>query len=548
MTEPPPPAPSRLLTTPWPGLYISDHFAPREQFSASQDSTAEGCLYSWGLRYLVGLRPAEPVWSASGLSKRDHTLAFGKELHRRLECHFKGLPVDWTDDVGQRALAGLHLLPSAPPVYVEQPIAFKSERYLAGVEPISYIGFKDLNSPVLGLGGNGKLYDYKSTGDFRWMKKPAELVNDLAACIYADDDMVRYDLPDRDCRWVYFARTGRPEARPVDFIILRDHAKVVIRSALVRAIGLRSEVREFRAAREAMSPVDRAFGPRALLPLIDHLTKNTRTCKSYSGCPYHFSAGGPCTAEATPGVTLAPDNYDNVTEPKQKADPNMVTLAERLAAANAQTSAPVAPPNAAQPFPGAANPGPGAFDPNASAFPSPAGALASPFAVAASMPAVAPVAPAPPPVAPTAPVAPFAGFPAVTAPAQAQPFPGAPPTQAPPAGYGAAPAWAGVNPPEQHTQPAAVPAPPPAGALAPVPPVAPPAKRGRRTKAQIAADNAAAQAAGASLPLAAPGEGLLTVTIRVTDGEGSAVELPAPAAWAELICAHVDPMFQLLAI
>lgn len=550
---------ARLLPTPWPHLFVREGFAPRETFSASQLSTAGaagGCDYLWGLQYLLGLRTREPQWYGpdgrtenTDLAKRERSLAFGTALHAKLEAHFRGEPVDWTDDVGQRALAGLHFLPSAPPVFVEQEIQLDLTEYSAGLvdpkDPISFVGFKDLCTPAEGGAVVGKTYDYKTTGNMRWKKTPAQLQSDLAANLYLADDMQRYGLRIRDGRWVCFASTGTPHAEAVDFVILYEETIPIIRAAIVQALGLRRYVRDHQNGLLILNDQD----VKTKLPLIRHLPMRLGHCKAYSGCPMHFSASGPCTAETTPGAAVEHEDFSNVTETKPtKEDPiTMATLAERIAAQQAvHAQGPAAQPAAAPAAhfpPGVSPPN---FNPSAGAFPAP-GPAATGFAP--GVPAAAPAFAPPPVVPPTAPVAPFAGF--GGAPAAAAP-------QTPAQGFGNPPGWTGVNPPEQALAGAPNPgAPMPPAAQQPGPDVAPaspaiagaaaPKKRGPKPRQPAApATFPAGFAPTTTVVNTAAEDSLLTVTIRVTDGSGCAIEIPCPTEWAEMIAQHLGPKFNTL--
>jgi hypothetical protein len=531
-----------LLSTPWAHLYIREGFEPHETWSASQLSTAEDCEFAWGLRYLVGLRTAEPKFdgpeSLARLNKRDYTLAFGKAIHSVLEAHFKGEPVDWASELGQRALVGLHYLPVAPPVRVEAPIQLDLNECLAGFEPLSFVGYVDLDQddPTARTQAEAEerdiTLDYKSTGNFRWMKKPADLQQDLAANLYLFSGMQRRGTSRRRGRWVYFMREGKPEARPVDFTIYRQAAQGVIASAMVQAAGLRAKMREYVALPDAQYPAIAALDTIGL-------RRNPATCPKYNGCPYHFSTGGPCTAEATPGQQLFPlESLARVSEPKQTNNDNppdqpaitgaqpMATLAERLAAGANQQAQPQAP---------AAPQQPAGFNPMA--FPPPGGAPA--FPAVAPPPAQAFAQPPPGAVVGQAPA--FPGF-------------GAPPGQAP--------VFAGVNPPEQATaaplppaqpqQPAA-PQAPPASPFAQQPAGAPeaPKNRGGRPRKNPAGTPAPATVAAfaavdahtTSAPdtqvgtvATGPG-GLCSVSIVVTHENGATLIVPAPVPLAEQFAA-----------
>ena len=481
-------APSPVRATPWSHLFVRVDHAPREKFSASGLSTASDCMRAWGYRYLVGLKTKEPDHrDYDRLNPRDKALAFGKALHARLEAYFRGEAVVWTDDIGQRALVGLHLLPQAPPVRVEEQISVRLD---TSYEPILFDGYKDLSSPII-------LYDYKTTGNFRWMKSPADLRKDPAAAIYACDEMIKAgpSRAEQQCRWVYFARNDRPKAEPVDFTITRSEAHSIVSAMSLDAANLRSTMRAWDGNG------------------VDHLPVNVGNCRKYNGCPYHVSTGGPCQAEATPGVALVQIDLSRIHEPNHAGTPaettenTMATIAERLAAAAAAQKAPQAAPTApvqTSPFPPVgASPAVPAFAVTQFA-PPPAAPLAAP----APFPPVAAAPAAPPAPPPTAPLPPFAGF----------------PTQP---GFGAPPVFAGVNPPEQHT-------------AAPLPPMPDPALQAPPTEpAKQRKPRGPNKPKGTPTPGAAPSTdaGLCDVTITITHDNGASITIPAPAEIAEQFAA-----------
>jgi hypothetical protein len=139
------------------GLHIKPDFQPRIQFSASQLETASGCQYAWALRYIIGLKKPEPALETAEdeqrelarlptLAKRDRSLTFGKLLHKRLERHYRGEAVDWTDDVGQRALTGLQYLPGLDePRRIESAISLAKDSVIGGVD-LPFVGFIDLET------------------------------------------------------------------------------------------------------------------------------------------------------------------------------------------------------------------------------------------------------------------------------------------------------------------------------------------------------------------------------------------------------------------
>jgi hypothetical protein len=572
--------------TPWRGLHIKPDFQPRIQFSASQLETASGCQYAWALRYIIGLKKPEPALETAEdeqrelarlptLAKRDRSLTFGKLLHKRLERHYRGEAVDWTDDVGQRALTGLQYLPGLDePRRIESAISLAKDSVIGGVD-LPFVGFIDLETLP-------KTYDYKTTGDFRWMKKPHELRENLAAALYSVSSMQQLGLRQRDMRWVYFSSVGKPEARPCDFTITYDEAIPIVRSAFVQASGLKDLIVDYReqASKDCVS-LERSHA-HTQLTLIDHIPKNPSNCKAYGGCPYHYEAGGPCHPEP-PSVTDYAAQLMNISEPKTTAAPSapaernntMATLQERLAAISGQSAAAPVQQQPAQPFQGFSAPAPAPQQPQAAPVNfgapqapaehltgqapvpqpfNPAGA-GFPGAPSGQMTYQAQPATGPVPAGfgapdlqqpPAAPVTQFAASSAPQAPAQAFPGFGPSPVQAN-TPVQPAPFFTGVNPPEAATA-AALPvssAPQHQGTVA-APAQAAPAETGKR-KRRTQAEMQAARAGGEQPAVGAvtPDRGTIgdfDVSITITDtASGAVFTLPAPGAIAQQMIDALGP-------
>lgn len=118
--------------------------------------------------------------------------------------------------------------------------------------------------------------DYKTTGDFKWIKTPEELLVDPQAAVYAS----RYfstapaDVLTRDVAWIY-TRTKKPyTARVSRATFTREHAAKAF-------AALEAYADEFQAAAYA-APVDLVERHKyvlALAPNYDH-------CDAYRGCPH----------------------------------------------------------------------------------------------------------------------------------------------------------------------------------------------------------------------------------------------------------------------
>ena len=289
-TEPPRDYSSTLTASPYPGLFFTDDFKPKEVFSPSQIETSLGCEVEWGFRYLWGLKPLEFNWlqvQAGEGQPRDRATAFGKAMHSEGESYYTTGLYDHTSAPGRALTAGLHLLPHPTQceiIEVERGLTIDTKAIFGGIEPVKFNGFKDL---VTRLKGEWYLFDYKSTKDFDYKKESEDrrskrgftvhgLKDDLAANTYALDVMLAQGLDSLRGRWVYFKSQGRPEAQATDLTWTKEHSKAVFQGGLIQATHLR------RTMRESPSPLE--------------LDANTSHCNLY-GCVYRASVGGPCTKE-----------------------------------------------------------------------------------------------------------------------------------------------------------------------------------------------------------------------------------------------------------
>lgn len=431
--------PGELLPTQWPHLWLSAEHTVRERFSPSQIETARGCERAWGYRYLSGIKTREYTYeevAAGQGTGRDRSLAFGKALHKDAETYFTTGLIDLSTDHGRAFSAGVGLVPHPQQgpslIEIELGLQHLDTRCIsAGIEPIEFIGFKDLvlydaqSTPVL--------YDWKSTKDFKWQKTAADLRDDLAASMYALDVMLGANVDSLAGRWVYFKSVGRTAAKHTDVVWQKSECKEVVNSAIITAAHLRASIR------------------RKATP--DDLDANSNNCKAYGGCPYASHQGGPCKADNQP--FLLGQSLVAITPPVHLGTEYMAeTLVERkLREAKEAAQAR-----------GGADPAQYAQAPAGFAPPPPGGFITPPGAQAPPPPPPAAYPPQPGPV-PGYPPPPNAGY-----------TPGAPPPPAqPPA---PPPVQSHVLPPEaQHPGAAQPPAP-----LPPPPPAAPAAPAQRRTR------------------------------------------------------------------
>lgn len=245
------------------------------ELSPSQLSTFELCPRKWAWAKIEGIKgPSSP------------SAQFGTDVHEHLELYLRdGKPIDLSNGTGQLALA---MLPYAP-----QPGT-------AAIEEWFYFDFWGHRLRGKKDAENDTVFDWKTTSDLMWAKSacPADagtktilvkdqeetvcarcggpvdrvgrcekaLVNDIAACVYATDAMLKSGLDYARLRWVYGVRK-KPyrTVRLVEATLTRE----AVTPTLARVKKLADEI----------TSIPR--GTRAL-----DLPYDMNACSAFGGCPY----------------------------------------------------------------------------------------------------------------------------------------------------------------------------------------------------------------------------------------------------------------------
>lgn len=249
------------------------------ELSPSQLSTFELCPRKWAWAKIEGIKgPSNP------------SAQFGTDVHAHLELYLRdGKPIDLSNGTGQLALAMLPYAPQPGTAAIEEWFYFDfwGHRLRGKKDAETSAGVTD-----------AIVYDWKTTSDLMWAKSacPADagtvlpsphdepvcgrcsgpvdragrcekaLVNDIAACVYATDAMIKSGLDYARLRWVYGVRK-KPyrTVRPVEATLTRE----AVTPTLARVKKLADEI--------ASIPK----GTRALdLPYDMH------ACSAFGGCPY----------------------------------------------------------------------------------------------------------------------------------------------------------------------------------------------------------------------------------------------------------------------
>lgn len=307
-------------------LLRPDDYEPKEQFSPSGLGLASMCEMAWFYRYVLGQkesdllswadakdleRPEKPPASSPAAMLAAHRedvkefnrltrRALGHAIHDVLYIHYDWHPplslIDWTDRPGAVAIAGLPFLPAHEELAEAYPEQELELAWGPDEDPIKVWGFADLIVRMFEEGvkvsdvevyapGAWVLIDYKTTYNFDWIPLREELEQDVAACFYALACMVKLELAEMPCRWVYFLTDEqKPEdARAVTFTITREQAIKVLTPVETLAERLRDAMRAYVALGNGDL---RCLG----------LKHNPVHCENIYGsrCVYHFEQGGDC--------------------------------------------------------------------------------------------------------------------------------------------------------------------------------------------------------------------------------------------------------------
>jgi hypothetical protein len=183
--------------------------------------------------------------------------ARGTAVHAALAGYLTGTPLDTTTEAGLIAMAGVHHLPTPRPgLWVERS-------WSLGLGSHTVTGTFDLVDVDGGV--PVRLYDHKTTGDFKWMKTPEVLREDTQAVLYAWAVLTlcgsgRSELA---AQWTYFRAVKPFASRPV--------------STVVRVTDER--LRRLERSLDGMTTAE-GCDPVRDLPGV------ASACDAFGGCPY----------------------------------------------------------------------------------------------------------------------------------------------------------------------------------------------------------------------------------------------------------------------
>lgn len=268
---------------------LLDDFARAHPQSPSGVDTYRDCQRKWAFRKLDKVQKPPNKYAQRGT-----------DVHDVLERWLRDATPPPKTDAGKIATAGLRHLPLPKTGLVEGAGKLFTFEGLRAV----YNGKKDWRTDrlmPLAIGGVetglARVFDHKSTTNFKWAKTAEELKKDVQSNLYAVHEIVSY--PDREPvveeNWVYYrANPKKPGSLRVVLNVVPDGVPMVLPVpdgvepgyfGMMRYSELWQRFEEIELDAAAMLEHIRNHRKAKELPY------NIEICNKYGGCPYR---GDPC--------------------------------------------------------------------------------------------------------------------------------------------------------------------------------------------------------------------------------------------------------------
>lgn len=200
----------------------------------------------------------------------------GVKTHKILEAWLRdGTPPDPESPQGRTALSGLHLLPPPGQAIVEHAAVYETAAGLPpGAAPIRYVQYIDMMHTYV-PGDSVTIGDHKTIGDWRRMKSPDQLAEDVQRISYAHYAVETLGVAVVWAQWVYYNRNRTDE--PARAVWLCEDA------ATIRA--------KFEPINRRAAALVEATHAKHRLPVaqwIETLARGLDHCDAFGGggCPY----------------------------------------------------------------------------------------------------------------------------------------------------------------------------------------------------------------------------------------------------------------------
>jgi hypothetical protein len=186
------------------------------KLSVSQIETARTCMRKWAFNKIDGL-----------LDDPKPAAILGQAVHDQLEHYLRdGRPIQAHTNPGRIAVIGARFLPAPRTPGMEVEKYFRIE-----IGPALFRGYMDVFLPPDDIRRRmlPVVMDHKTTGNFSWAKTKDFLeTEDVQSGVYAHWAMTEYGATACDLQWTYFKTTGAASAFPVNALMTRMQADVIL--------------------------------------------------------------------------------------------------------------------------------------------------------------------------------------------------------------------------------------------------------------------------------------------------------------------------------
>lgn len=255
-----------------------DETAIAHWLSPTQIDTYQLCPRKWGWIKLDGIKAPSNKYAERGS-------AVHKVAENWLE---KGQEVDTSNEYGKIFVPGIKFLPPPGSGVVEHKFTFKTSVAI-------YNGLWDLWLPVNDKNIT-KIYDHKTTSDFKWMLLSEDLKNNTQANIYsvaalAACSKLGFNVDEilLELNWVYYrASAKKPGARRAQLCIIPDKKDSVVREAGIKPEYwgvMRQHELEERFIEIEKIAAEMLEHHRQKHKAMD-LDYKIEGCNAYGGCPF----------------------------------------------------------------------------------------------------------------------------------------------------------------------------------------------------------------------------------------------------------------------
>jgi len=216
--------------------------------SASQVQAWLDCPRKWSFQYKEHIARGQNA-----------SAAFGSLVHKILEEYYQGMPLPFssmdeeTGHAAEVAFAMLEHLPNRAPHLVNEG------KFVAQVGRHEYIGFIDMTDE-----STHTVHDFKTTSNFKYIKRGAELQGNVQAVLYAARMLERWKVPEVNLQWTY----GRTRGKAIS-----DVTRIVMTAEGVAPL--------VQVLDTVADEIEAARGKRTL-----DLLPNPHMCDAYGGCPF----------------------------------------------------------------------------------------------------------------------------------------------------------------------------------------------------------------------------------------------------------------------